>query len=85
MANTRKNSASRKNRKLNEGANVPAEMPTMRKQEGGKRKGKSTKKRTLSPALKAWNEKVMKKYREMKKNDPNTRLVDAMRAAKRDS
>ena len=39
--------------------------------------------RKLSPALKAWNEKVMKVYREMKKKDPKVRLGDAMKAAKR--
>ena len=42
--------------------------------------GKKTRK--LSPKLKAWNEKVMKVYREMKKKDPSTRLGDAMKAAK---
>lgn len=46
----------------------------------GTRKGK----RTLSPALKAWNEKVMAKYREMKKRNPATKLGDAMKAAKKD-
>jgi hypothetical protein len=46
-----------------------------RKQGGGKRK--------LSPALKAWNEKVMKLYRTMKKKNPKTRLGDAMKAAKK--
>jgi hypothetical protein len=46
----------------------------------GTRKGK----RTLSPALKAWNDKVMAKYREMKKTNPNVRLGDAMKAAKKD-
>lgn len=40
-------------------------------------------KRKLSPALKAWNEKVMKMYRTMKKKNPKTRLGDAMKAAKR--
>jgi len=44
--------------------------------------GKKTRK--LSPALKAWNEKVMKKYREMKKKNPATRLGDAMKAAKKE-
>jgi hypothetical protein len=39
--------------------------------------------RKLSPALKAWNEKVMKLYREMKKKNPATKLGDAMKAAKR--
>jgi hypothetical protein len=49
---------------------------------GKKAKGTRKGKRTLSPALKAWNEKVMKVYREMKKNNPNTKLGDAMKAAK---
>jgi hypothetical protein len=40
--------------------------------------------RKLSPALKAWNEKVMKKYREMKAKNPATKLGDAMKAAKKD-
>jgi hypothetical protein len=39
--------------------------------------------RKLSPALRAWNEKVMKVYREMKKRNPNTKLGDAMKAAKK--
>jgi hypothetical protein len=49
------------------------------------RKAKKARKgtRKLSPALKAWNEKVMKIYREMKKRDPKTRLGDAMREAKK--
>ena len=41
-------------------------------------------KRTLSPALQAWNDKVMAKYREMKITNPNTKLGDAMKAAKKD-
>ena len=47
----------------------------------GKKGRKGTRK--LSPALKAWNDKVMKVYREMKAKNPNTRLGDAMKAAKR--
>lgn len=47
------------------------------------KKGKSSRK--LSPALKAWNEKVMKKYREMKARNPATKLGDAMKAAKKDN
>ena len=39
--------------------------------------------RKLSPALKAWNEKVMKVYRAMKAKNPATRLGDAMKAAKK--
>jgi hypothetical protein len=48
-----------------------------RKQAGGKRK--------LSPALREWNKKVMEVYREMKKKNPNTRLMDAMKEAKKRS
>ncbi len=36
-----------------------------RKQDGGKRR----KTRKLSPKLKAWNEKVMKVFRDMRKKD----------------
>jgi hypothetical protein len=52
-----------------------------------KSKAKKSKKgtRKLSPALKMWNEKVMKKYREMKAKNPATRLGDAMKAAKKDN
>ena len=46
-----------------------------RKQAGGKR--------TLSPALREWNKRVMTLYREMKKKNPKTKLMDAMRAAKK--
>ncbi len=46
-----------------------------RKQSGGKRK--------LSPALREWNQRVMTLYREMKKKNPKTKLMDAMRAAKK--
>jgi hypothetical protein len=50
-----------------------------------KKAGKKVRKgtRKLSPALKQWNEKVMKLYREMKRKDPKVRLGDAMKAAKR--
>ena len=56
-----------------------------RKAPKGKKVAKGTRKgkRTLSPALKAWNEKVMKIYREMMKKNPATKLGDAMKAAKR--
>ncbi len=50
-------------------------MRKTRKQAGGKRK--------LSPALKAWNKKVMDIYHTMKKKNPSTKLKDAMKAAKR--
>ena len=54
-----------------------------RKVSKGKKAGTRKGRRTLSPALKAWNEKVMKVYREMKKKNPNTKLGDAMKAAKK--
>ena len=54
-----------------------------RKVSKGKKSGTRKGKRTLSPALKAWNEKVMKLYREMKKKNPATKLGDAMKAAKK--
>ena len=41
--------------------------------------------RKLSPALREWNRKVMDIYREMKKKNPNTRLMDAMKEAKKRS
>ena len=41
--------------------------------------------RKLSPALKAWNEKVMKVFREKRKTNPNFKLMDAMREAKKQS
>ena len=79
----------RKNRKNNGGeenvvTNVVQEVvaPLM----GGKRKSKAKKgSRKLSPALRAWNQKVMAIYREMKKKNPNTRLMDAMKEAKKRS
>ncbi len=55
-----------------------AAMRKTRKMEGGKRKT-----RKLSPALKAWNKRVMEVYREMKKRNPATKLRDAMKEAKR--
>lgn len=45
-----------------------------RKQDGGKRR----KTRKLSPKLKAWNEKVMKVFRDMRKADKNVRFRDAL-------
>jgi hypothetical protein len=60
--------------------------PAAPEQMGGKAKAsRKGKKRTLSPALKEWNRKVMEVYREMKKKNPNTRLMDAMKEAKKRS
>jgi hypothetical protein len=62
----------------------------MAKRVQSRKAAKSSKKakkgtRKLSPALRAWNEKVMGIYREMKKKNPNTRLMDAMKEAKKRS
>jgi len=58
-------------------------MAKSQTRKSGKKRGTRKGKRTLSPALKAWNEKVMKVYREMKKKNPATKLGDAMKAAKK--
>jgi hypothetical protein len=74
---TRKDRKERKDRKTRKDRK---ERKSRKAQAGGaKRKGT----RRLSPALRAWNERVMKLYREMKRKDPNTKLGDAMRAAKK--
>ena len=44
---------------------------------------RKTRKGKLSPALAAWNKKVMTLYKTMKAKNPKTRLGDAMKAAKR--
>lgn len=56
-----------------------AKRASTRKMKKSGRKGT----RKLSPALRQWNEKVMKIYREMKKRNPATKLGDAMKAAKK--
>lgn len=58
-----------------------------RKNRKGSRKNRTQKggKRKLSPALREWNRKVMEVYREMKKKNPKTRLMDAMKEAKKRS
>ena len=40
-------------------------------------------KRKLSKKLTAWNVHMMKVYRDMKKKNPNIKLGDAMKAAKK--
>lgn len=48
------------------------------------KKGSSTRKvRKLSPGLKAWNEKVMKIFRANRAKNPNYKLMDAMKDAKK--
>ncbi len=67
----------RKNMKKNMKKNK-AEM------EGGKRKAKRAgTKRKLSPALAAWNRKVMEAFKAGRAKNPNFKLKDAMKAAKK--
>jgi len=40
-------------------------------------------KRKLSPALKAWNEKVMKAFKAGRAKNPKYKLMDAMKDAKK--
>ena len=52
--------------------------------EGGKRKAKRAgTKRKLSPALKEWNRKVMEAFKAGRAKNPNFKLKDAMKAAKK--
>lgn len=39
--------------------------------------------RKLSPALREWNRKVMEMFRAKRKSNPNYKLMDAMRDAKK--
>ena len=87
---TRKN-RNRKNRKsMKGGADAPApstanpapaapEASASASQSGGKRR----KSRKLSSGARAWQDHMMKTYREMKARDSSTRLGDAMKAAKK--
>jgi hypothetical protein len=46
------------------------------------KKGKKST-RKLSPALREWNRKVMEVFRAKRKGNPNYKLMDAMRDAKK--
>ena len=63
-------------------------MPFTRKNKMNKmnkmNKTRKGKKRTLSPGLRAWNEKVMKVYRREKARNSEYKLKDAMRQAKKE-
>ncbi len=76
----RKNRNTRKNRENN--APVDAMMVGGKKHRKGSRKA-GRKSRKLSSGARAWQDHMMKTYREMKARDPNTRLGDAMKAAKK--
>jgi hypothetical protein len=69
MATRKNRKDSRKDRK--DSRKSRKESRKTRKQAGGKRK----------PT--AWMQKVMRVYKEMKAKNPNTRLGDAMKAAKK--
>jgi hypothetical protein len=71
MATRKNNAAARKTRKNVATRKNNANAPMA----GGKRK--------LSPALKKWNMHVMSLYRTMKAKNKNTKLRDAMKAAKK--
>ena len=66
--NMKRNNVTRKNNGTRNNGSGNAQM-------GGKR--------TLSPALKKWNMHVMKLYKTMKAKNKNTKLRDAMKAAKK--
>lgn len=74
----RKNRNTRKNRENN--APVVSSDAMM---VGGKRRKGGRKSRKLSSGARAWRDHMMKTYREMKARNPNTRLGDAMKAAKK--
>ncbi len=94
--NTRK---TRKNRKTMKGGaeNNTAAAPTTNNtaavpatnntgaanQTGGSARRAARKSHKLSSGAAKWRDHMMKVYREMKSRNPNTRLGDAMRAAKK--
>jgi hypothetical protein len=71
----RKNRNTRKNRENN----VPVDAMMV----GGKRRKGGRKSRKLSSGARVWRDHMMRTYREMKARNPNTRLGDAMKAAKK--
>ena len=50
-----------------------------KQQEGGRRRKAGTRK--LGRKASAWHQSVMKVYKDMKKADPSTKLMDAMKKA----
>ena len=74
MANTRKNRSTRKNRdssKNRDSRKNRTERKNRKNQEGGKRKASD------------WAKSVKRVYEEMRRNNPKTRLGDAMTEASR--
>jgi hypothetical protein len=58
-------------------------MNSMNSMAGGKRKGKKGTRKGRKGGQTPWMKLVMETYREMKKRNPNTRLGDAMKEAKK--
>jgi hypothetical protein len=54
-----------------------------RKSRKASKGSKGRKSRKLSPALREWNRKVMEVFREKRKSNPNYKLRDAMKDAKK--
>jgi hypothetical protein len=59
-----------------------AKRASTRKATRKEKKGKKST-RKLSPALREWNRKVMEVFRAKRKSNPNYKLMDAMRDAKK--
>ena len=71
--------ANKTRRNKKRGGNEMKEMNDMNLSEGGKRKGKKTRK--MRKGASDWNKKVMKVYHDMKRKDKSVRLGDAMKRA----
>jgi hypothetical protein len=95
-AATRKNRSTRKNKTMgmmgrkNKTMGMMGGMPNesmgmgdMKKEMMGGKRRKTGTKRKLSPALKAWNEKVMKAFKAGRAKNPKYKLMDAMKDAKK--
>lgn len=76
---TRRNK-SRKDRKDRKDKRNKTEGGKRNKTEGGKR-AKRGSTRKISKGASNWQQKVMKVYKDMKANDPNIKLGDAMKRA----
>jgi hypothetical protein len=64
-------------RRQQKGQQQKKQQKQQKQQEGGRRKGT----RKLGKKASAWHMSVMKVYKDMKKADPSTKLMDAMKKA----
>ena len=64
---------------------VHVKKPKSFKKSSKRKSSKKSSKKSKSKSIKqsSWNVHMMKVYREMKKNNPNIKLGDAMKAAKK--